>query len=654
MSKKSLQEVISTFEIYKGWLARYIENIPLFIEEAAKSQSWDEWNQDILYSYLFLNKGHCAGSLGQGNFTNNERTKIQENWGKLKPLLAEIATKQNTFNLGEYRQIERVMRAFTERNTRVATRRMIAALQPEVLCTIYNENSLNRLIKYLKDNVVNAEQINDEGDWFQKSHEVFKFFESNVDVSSLDLPDFDGVGLPSSTLDKMVLMTLPWQVYELSLNNKQPLLITTQMDNPMNAAILAILANHKPQIILQGPPGTGKTYTAKDVAEELIFSSVSLDKEEQRNRLETSGQFELIQFHPSYAYEDFVQKISVGIDDQNGQPIYSVESSILMEFADKALKNYEATQKSQLEVKNEQKFNHDFEKFVDQLQEILDESGEPIKFENSVRAISRIDKDAFYIEGPNAKEGSRIKFEDIQKVYLAGDITRQDIKKNTTISGTAWQYATYTERILTMFRNSNFINDALIQLEEIESKNYVLLIDEINRANLATVLGELIYALEYRGESVKPLYGKKEDNNHQLILPPNLYIIGTMNTADRSAMSMDYAIRRRFAFFNMLPQNLDLADFNQDVFLKVSRLFIKDTNGIHKEIGQKLERSEYLSEEFNPEDVWIGHSYFIGDEAEMEYKITYELIPLIEEYIKDGILKESAYEVLPTLIAQDD
>lgn len=652
MSKKSLPEVISTFGIYKRWLARYIENIPLFIEEAAKGQSWDEWNQDILFNYLFLNKGHCAGSLGQGNFTNNERKKIQKNWERLKLLLADIANKQDTFNLEEYRQIERVMRAFTERNTRVATRRMIAALQPEVLCTIYNENSLNRLIKYLKDNVVNAEQINDEGDWFQKSHEIFKFFESNVDVSSLDLPNFDGVRLPPNTLDKMVLMTLPWQVYELSLNNKQPLLITTQMDNPMNAAILAILENHNPQIILQGPPGTGKTYTAKDVAEELIFDSVSLDKKEQKDRLEKSDQFELIQFHPSYAYEDFVQKIAVGIDDQSGQLIYSVESSILMEFADKALKNYLASKKDQKEVDKELVFDQQFDNYVSFLTQELGER-EKIEIPNSVRVIVNVVKDAIIVRGETGKE-TRVLFNDIKGAYLAGNITFSDIKNNRSLSGTAPHIATYIERILTMFRNSEFIESNISLTEKIEKKPYVLIIDEINRSNLAVVLGELIYALEYRGESVKPLYGKKEDNNHQLILPPNLYIIGTMNTADRSAMSMDYAIRRRFAFFNMLPQELDLEDFNKDIFLKVSKLFIQDTDEIHKEVGQKLERSEYLSEEFKPEDVWIGHSYFIGDEAEMEYKITYEIIPLIEEYIKDGILKESAYEVLPTLIAQDD
>src|SRR5690606_7139407 len=80
---------------------------------------------------------------------------------------------------------------------------------------------------------------------------------------------------------------------------------------------------------------------------------------------------------------------------------------------------------------------------------------------------------------------------------------------------------------------------------------YVLIIDEINRANLPAVLGELIYALEYRGEGVDSMYDL--DGDTSIILPPNLYIIGTMNTADRSVGHIDYAIRRRFAFVEVLP-----------------------------------------------------------------------------------------------------
>lgn len=92
------------------------------------------------------------------------------------------------------------------------------------------------------------------------------------------------------------------------------------------------------------------------------------------------------------------------------------------------------------------------------------------------------------------------------------------------------------------------------EIEKVERpilKNFVLIIDEINRANLPAVLGELIYALEYRGESVNSMYSI--DGDSTIIIPKNLFIIGTMNTADRSVGHIDYAIRRRFAFEKLLP-----------------------------------------------------------------------------------------------------
>ena len=97
-------------------------------------------------------------------------------------------------------------------------------------------------------------------------------------------------------------------------------------------------------------------------------------------------------------------------------------------------------------------------------------------------------------------------------------------------------------------------------------------IDEINRANLSSVLGELIYALEYRGEAVESMY--EVEGSNKIILPPNLYIIGTMNTADRSVSQIDYAIRRRFAFVDVLPKVLEETDeetkFDEVLFNKVA------------------------------------------------------------------------------------
>ena len=176
-----------------------------------------------------------------------------------------------------------------------------------------------------------------------------------------------------------------------------------------------------------------------------------------------------------------------------------------------------------------------------------------------------------------------------------------------------------------------------------KTSNYVLIIDEINRANLSSVLGELIYALEYRGEAVESIYEIKGDR--KITLPPNLFIIGTMNTADRSVGQIDYAIRRRFAFVDVLPKVLSETDlnaerkekdpqlyFNEDVFLKVKELFLDEDNN----------NSEHLSEEFKAKDVQLGHSYFIYAEDNFKYNLDYEIKPILKEYVTDGILKSSA------------
>ena len=247
------------------------------------------------------------------------------------------------------------------------------------------------------------------------------------------------------------------------------------------------LLKYKPQIILQGPPGTGKTREAKRIAKALLGLG-------ENDSLEGNEQFKLIQFHPSYSYEDFVRGIVAKPNEEGNGIVYTAENKILGAFAKEALK----------------------------------------------------DKD----------------------------------------------------------------------------NPYVLVVDEINRANLSAVLGELIYALEYRGEAVQSMYAIEGENN--LTLPPNLYIIGTMNTADRSVGHIDYAIRRRFAFVNILPKDLtnELGDqFEGALFAKVTNLF--NTN---------------LSSEFKKEEVQLGHSYFITKNTPIDIRWEYEIKPILLEYVKDGIL----------------
>jgi hypothetical protein len=119
-------------------------------------------------------------------------------------------------------------------------------------------------------------------------------------------------------------------------------------------------------------------------------------------------------------------------------------------------------------------------------------------------------------------------------------------------------------------------------------------------------------------------------------------------TPDRSVGQIDYAIRRRFAFIDMLPRVLSDKDlptdkiFANDLFEKVSRLFIKNSHDYIEGKTLSIEKSDYLSEEFRPEDVWLGHSYFIikkDDENHKKVRLKHEIIPILKEYLKDGIFK---------------
>jgi hypothetical protein len=182
---------------------------------------------------------------------------------------------------------------------------------------------------------------------------------------------------------------------------------------------------------------------------------------------------------------------------------------------------------------------------------------------------------------------------------------------------------------------------------------HVLIIDELNRANLSAVLGELLYGLEYRGTPVRTPY--RVDGEARLIVPDNLYVIGTMNTADRSIGHLDYAVRRRFAFMQCPSdrsaiqtyydkRNTDATEVGavRDEALKsfddVARLF------------KRGESAYSLSPEHRPEDVRVGHTYFMAEtERQLRTKIRHQVVPLLREYLADGVFLANAEAEIDSL-----
>jgi len=402
-----------------------------------------------------------------------------------------------------------------------------------------------------------------------------------------------------------------FEVYKLIFSNAN-LIKENKMNIENEIQKYTDLLHYKPQIILQGPPGTGKTREAKRIARILLGLAEDAP-------LEGNEQFKLIQFHPSYSYEDFVRGIVAKPNEEGDGIVYTAENKVLAEFAKEALNNWTKTQQNT----QAQKEQGVFEAFIEHIKEELAQN-EDYKYPltESVYIFDADDK-RFKYKGDNweaHRKGLNMNYIDIKRIIESGIKDRQGITKLTNIGGLARQHASYFLRIIEKYyefrKNYNPI------IDKIPLKSFVLIIDEINRANLSAVLGELIYALEYRGEAVQSMYVIEGENN--LILPPNLYIIGTMNTADRSVGHIDYAIRRRFAFVNVLPKDLtsELGDhFDSVLFAKVTDLF--NTN---------------LSPEFKKEDVQLGHSYFITKNTPIDIRWEYEIKPILLEYIKDGIL----------------
>lgn len=176
---------------------------------------------------------------------------------------------------------------------------------------------------------------------------------------------------------------------------------------------------------------------------------------------------------------------------------------------------------------------------------------------------------------------------------------------------------------------------------ELDSRPHFFIIDEINRGNVSKIFGELLMLLEKdkRGESTRLLY-----SGESFSVPSNVYIIGMMNTADRSLAIIDYALRRRFAFYDVKPA------FNNELFInyiksKDSELLSKLILCV-KELNRDIENEETLGHGFE-----IGHSYFCSqkdeviDDAWVRAIIDFEILPLIKEYWFDDRDKVEEWEI---------
>lgn len=384
----------------------------------------------------------------------------------------------------------------------------------------------------------------------------------------------------------------------------------------------ANLLKSKRNIILQGAPGTGKTYNTAAIALDVLgIKDVDLTDHaavmKKYEELQDDRIF-FTTFHQSLDYEDFVEGLKPHIQtNANGETIgvtYEPEDGIFKRACNAAITD---------ESKN--------------IVECIDDYLQKIKgFENKREIPTITGRSSLYVwwkEG-NTTINTRSKNSNSQREedYTPSPLNIEKIKLQALGKGSENNWQQYAQA---------FIEAVKKEYHAKANKSVVLIIDEINRGNVSKIFGELITLLES---------DKRDSGNHPIKVtlpysktlfgvPSNLYIIGTMNTTDRSTGTLDYALRRRFAFVtlqsdpNVIEKHYAKLN-NPDLKKKAVDLF--------NDMKSFISNPKHLCGDFSIDDLMVGHSYFMASsEGELANKVEYEILPLITEYINDGILNIS-------------
>lgn len=388
--------------------------------------------------------------------------------------------------------------------------------------------------------------------------------------------------------------------------------------------------------ILYGPPGTGKTYQTIDKALEIISKEEKIQipsKDDRKNRKELfdeyvkNGQIVFTTFHQSYGYEEFVEGIKPRIDSkENSKEVeYEIKDGNFKELCKKALDNYKVSLLTQEEFVKSEDLENKIEIFLD---ELVDQQ----KF------IEKTQSGGFKLEEYNEKY--RIITDDTNaNLYLNLEIFKTLLEnKDKIINGRSIkqilnnkhrrQIDSYYFQLVKLFKERE--QDYKVDnnpSEKPELKPYMIIIDEINRGNVSKIFGELITLIEPSkriGEEeeikVKLPYSGKDFG-----VPKNVYIIGTMNTADRSITSLDTALRRRFEFVEMMPDISKLG--NIEIKSENTEKSIIDLQKLLTAINTRI---EYLLDR----EKTIGHAFFIDVKNLEDLKQVFQnkIIPLLQEY----------------------
>ena len=599
-NKIRLREDASKYSIYNEQLREeFLKEWPLdriltmsiddyVIGKGAKSNSFCYSLERGKYKSLFLGIGG-GGSSKFGIYWNEDTQSYKNQANKIIPI-SELAQRFNKLKRDLYQIIQIGSKLDFDNpifDMKKSTNEFIgrSAVVTKLLC-IYSENNSFLGVNMNSQNECWNRLIpqSNQGGPYRQNHEICKLF-------SKTYPE-----LESSILGS-ILFEYSTQFLDDKEKKEEKMSAEYKVYHPLSQTLL-----QSKNLILRGAPGTGKTYLAKEIAMELTGGN--------------EDQIGFVQFHPSYDYTDFVEGL---------RPVSNGDGAIEFKLQDGIFKQFCQRAKEAQKTGGQDNFEEAWDLYLEYVN-----SRDEKEYLTEFSYLTVNSRNNFNINYETKSQGTCLTKFYVYELYKDEKYLKQPYYRNQG------------KKVLETLKKRFGLKDYISPTEIKTDKNFVFIIDEINRGEISKIFGELFFSIDpaYRGKkgSVSTQYANLHETDEKFYIPENVYIIGTMNDIDRSVDTFDFAMRRRFRFVEVTAESqVGMLDDVLGDEAKEAKKRLRNLNAA-------IENVQELNSHYH-----IGPSYFLKlKDVGFDYELLWSdyLKPLLEDYLRGSYEEDETLKTL--------